>query len=53
MLTAQMSTSQTCHNSKGDKQMKEIYEEPQITIVRFEATDIITTSGEDIGEWDF
>ena len=52
MLTAQMSTSQTCHNLKGDKQMREIYEEPQITIVCFEATDIITTS-DDIGEWDF
>ncbi len=34
--------------------MKEIYEEPKITIISFEATDIITTSsGDDIGEWDF
>ena len=38
--------------------MKEIYEEPKITIVDFGSCDIITTSepssgDENIGEWDF
>lgn len=37
--------------------MREIYEEPTITIISFESSDIITTSppftDDDIGEWDF
>lgn len=39
--------------------MKEMYEEPKITIISFENFDIITTSDdlrdkdENIGEWDF
>ncbi len=45
--------------------MKEIYEEPKITLICFDTADVITTSGsnpgeteapvtsENIGEWDF
>ena len=38
--------------------MKEMYEEPKISIISFENFDIITTSGDlsdndNIGEWDF
>ena len=54
MLIAQRRTFPRQIDLKGGKQMKEIYEEPQITIISFETTDIITTSsGDDIGEWDF
>ena len=31
--------------------MKDKYEEPKITVIRFETVDVITAS-EDIGEWD-
>lgn len=31
--------------------MKERYESPEMEIVEFEVEDVITTSGEDIGEY--
>lgn len=40
-----MSCPRSLLAKKGDENMKELYAEPELEVIRFEATDIITTSG--------